>query len=128
MHHSNKLFAKLVLNIQTFLKGGMEIGFWKEVNKKCKIFQFLVVAHLCSLFSMCFDNFINFDYFQCSPNLQVYNVFIDNLDPSLPRIALFARRNIAINEELTFDYQMTGDMTGRKVQHLVCLDARASFI
>ncbi|CAK8689282.1 histone-lysine N-methyltransferase SUV39H2-like [Clavelina lepadiformis] len=58
-----------------------------------------------------FGNMSHFVNHSCSPNLQVYNVFIDNLDPSLPRIALFARKNIGINEELTFDYQMTGDMT-----------------
>jgi len=53
------------------------------------------------------SHFINHS---CSPNLQVYNVFIDNIDASLPRIALFAKRNINVNEELTFDYQMTGEM------------------
>ena len=45
---------------------------------------------------------------QCDPNLVVYGVWIDTLDPRLPRIALFACRDIAAGEELTFDYQMTG--------------------
>lgn len=43
---------------------------------------------------------------QCNPNLQVYNVFIDNLDERLPRIALFSTRAIRAGEELTFDYKM----------------------
>ncbi|OWK49892.1 Histone-lysine N-methyltransferase SUV39H1, partial [Lonchura striata] len=45
---------------------------------------------------------------QCDPNLQVYNVFIENLDQRLPRIALFATRPIRAGEELTFDYNMHG--------------------
>lgn len=55
-----------------------------------------------------FGNVSHFINHSCSPNLQVYNVFIDNVDPSLPRIGLFARKNIQVNEELAFDYQMTG--------------------
>lgn len=52
-------------------------------------------------------NCINF-CLQCDPNLQVFNVFIDNLDLRLPRIALFSTRTIKAGEELTFDYQMKG--------------------
>ena len=59
------------------------------------------------------SHFINHS---CTPNLQVYNVYIDNIDASLPRIALFAKRNIAVNEELTFDYQMTGKMDDEDVE------------
>lgn len=43
---------------------------------------------------------------QCDPNLQVFNVFIDNIDERLPRIALFSTRAIRAGEELTFDYKM----------------------
>lgn len=43
---------------------------------------------------------------QCNPNLQVFNVFIDNIDERLPRIALFSTRSIHAGEELTFDYKM----------------------
>ncbi|XP_069084824.1 histone-lysine N-methyltransferase SUV39H2 isoform X2 [Pleurodeles waltl] len=45
---------------------------------------------------------------ECDPNLQVFNVFIENLDLRLPRIALFSIRPIKAGEELTFDYQMKG--------------------
>ena len=53
-----------------------------------------------------YGNVTRFINHSCQPNLQVYNVFIDNLDPSLPRIAFFARKAIEPNEELTFDYQI----------------------
>ena len=46
--------------------------------------------------------------FQCEPNLVVYGVWINTLDPRLPRICLFADRDIDKGEELTFDYMMTG--------------------
>lgn len=46
---------------------------------------------------------------QCNPNLQVFNVFIDNIDERLPRIALFSTRAIRAGEELTFDYKMQID-------------------
>jgi len=55
---------------------------------------------------------------QCDPNMAVYGVYINNLDIRLPRIALFAVRDIEKGEELTFDYKMTGESqlfpTGRE--------------
>jgi len=45
---------------------------------------------------------------QCDPNMAVYGVWINNLDLRLPRIALFAIKDIEKDEELTFDYLMTG--------------------
>ncbi|KAL8594044.1 hypothetical protein ACOMHN_016423 [Nucella lapillus] len=47
----------------------------------------------------------------CEPNLVVFGVWINTLDPRLPRICLFADRDIGKGEELTFDYMMTGDTT-----------------
>ena len=47
-------------------------------------------------------------FFQCDPNLEVYGVWINTLDPRLPRIALFAKKDIDKGVELTFDYMMTG--------------------
>ncbi|KAG9489940.1 hypothetical protein GDO78_005710 [Eleutherodactylus coqui] len=55
-----------------------------------------------------YGNVSHFVNHSCDPNLQVYNVFIDNLDVRLPRIALFSTRPIKAGEELTFDYQMKG--------------------
>ncbi len=48
-------------------------------------------------------------FWQCNPNLQVFNVFIDNIDERLPRIALFSTRAIRAGEELTFDYKMQSE-------------------
>jgi hypothetical protein len=35
----------------------------------------------------------------CEPNLQNYSVWVDNLDPAMPRIAFFAAKDIAEGEE-----------------------------
>ncbi|XP_066499667.1 histone-lysine N-methyltransferase SUV39H1b isoform X2 [Hoplias malabaricus] len=56
-----------------------------------------------------YGNISHFVNHSCDPNLQVYNVFIENLDERLPRIAFFATRSIKSGEELTFDYQMQID-------------------
>ncbi|XP_030640831.1 histone-lysine N-methyltransferase SUV39H1b isoform X2 [Chanos chanos] len=56
-----------------------------------------------------YGNISHFVNHSCDPNLQVYNVFINNLDERLPRIAFFATRTIKTGEELTFDYKMQID-------------------
>ncbi|XP_075691045.1 histone-lysine N-methyltransferase SUV39H1 isoform X2 [Rhinoderma darwinii] len=56
-----------------------------------------------------YGNISHFVNHSCKPNLQVYNVFIDNQDERLPRIAFFATRTIRTGEELTFDYNMQVD-------------------
>ncbi|KAK9407544.1 histone-lysine N-methyltransferase SUV39H1 [Crotalus adamanteus] len=56
-----------------------------------------------------YGNISHFVNHSCNPNLQVYNVFIENLDERLPRIAFFATRSIRTGEELTFDYNMQVD-------------------
>ncbi|KPP59417.1 histone-lysine N-methyltransferase SUV39H1-like, partial [Scleropages formosus] len=53
-----------------------------------------------------YGNISHFVNHSCNPNLQVYNVFINNLDERLPRIAFFSTRHIKAGEELTFDYKM----------------------
>ncbi|XP_035450340.1 histone-lysine N-methyltransferase Su(var)3-9 isoform X1 [Spodoptera frugiperda] len=47
------------------------------------------------------SHFINHS---CDPNLGVWAVWADCLDPNLPMLALFATRDIEIGEELCFDY------------------------
>ena len=44
-------------------------------------------------------------------------VWINNLDPFMPHICLFAVRHIKVNEELTFDYKINGKF--KAIIHLV---------
>lgn len=72
-----------------------------------------------------YGNISHFINHSCDPNLDVYNVWVDTLEPNFPRIALFANQNIEVGVELTFDYQMSLD-TGsscsspRKKEHIKC--------
>jgi len=61
-----------------------------------------------------YGNVSHFINHSCGPNLQVYSVWVDTLDPRLPRIGLFATRDINAGEELSFDYMMTGSTEGQK--------------
>jgi len=54
-----------------------------------------------------YGNVSHFINHSCDPNLHVYSVWVETLDPRLPRIGLFAKRDIRASEELTFDYMMT---------------------
>lgn len=47
------------------------------------------------------SHFINHS---CDPNLGVWAVWADCLDPNLPMLALFATRDIEVGEEICFDY------------------------
>ncbi|XP_077977365.1 histone-lysine N-methyltransferase SUV39H2-like [Glandiceps talaboti] len=69
-----------------------------DSNQDC---AFVVDAGVCGNVS----HFVNHS---CDPNMVVYGVWINQVDPRMPRIALFACRDIKAGEELTFDYQMTG--------------------
>lgn len=51
-----------------------------------------------------YGNISHFINHSCDPNLAVYAVWINCLDPNLPKLALFATRDIKQNEEITFDY------------------------
>lgn len=58
-----------------------------------------------------YGNVSHFINHSCEPNLEIFNVWIDCLDPNLPRLCLFAARDIFKGEQLTFDYkQRTGDL------------------
>lgn len=71
------------------------------------------------LFDLDFNDKVNFPYsvdaavygnvshfinHSCQPNLEVYAVWVNCLDPNIPRLGLFATKLIKENEELTFDY------------------------
>lgn len=56
-----------------------------------------------------YGNVSHFVNHSCDPNLGVYAAWINCLDPNLPKLALFALREIQRGEELTFDYMMNID-------------------
>uniref|UniRef100_A0A2K6BLC6 Histone-lysine N-methyltransferase n=1 Tax=Macaca nemestrina TaxID=9545 RepID=A0A2K6BLC6_MACNE len=66
-----------------------------------------------------YGNVSHFVNHSCDPNLQVFNVFIDNLNTRLSQRALFSMRTIHAGEELTFDYQMkgSGDISSDSIDH-----------
>jgi len=51
-----------------------------------------------------YGNVSHFINHSCDPNLVVFNVWVNCLDPDLPKLALFAVREIKKGEEITFDY------------------------
>ena len=51
-----------------------------------------------------YGNLSHFINHSCDPNLNIFNVFINNLDPNMPQLALFAKREIKKGEQITFDY------------------------
>ncbi|KAL3276667.1 hypothetical protein HHI36_012037, partial [Cryptolaemus montrouzieri] len=54
-----------------------------------------------------FGNVSHFINHSCDPNCAVWAVWINTLDPNLPRLAIFSLREIEKDEELTFDYMCT---------------------
>jgi len=57
-----------------------------------------------------YGNCSHFINHSCDPNLSIFNVYINNLDPNMPQLCLFARRDIKRGEQITFDYcQSTGN-------------------
>ncbi|XP_072181661.1 histone-lysine N-methyltransferase SUV39H1-like [Diadema setosum] len=71
-----------------------------------------------------YGNISHFVNHSCDPNLVVYGVWVNCLDPRLPRIALFACRDIKAGEELTFDYQMTGSVNEAGANELAQVECR----
>jgi len=56
-----------------------------------------------------YGNCSHFINHSCDPNLSIFNVYINNLDPNMPQLCLFARRDIKKGEQISFDYcQSTG--------------------
>merc|ERR1719219_2173222 len=49
-------------------------------------------------------NLSRFINHSCDPNLNIFSVYINNLDPNMPQLAMFARRDIKRGEQITFDY------------------------
>ncbi|KAI6652387.1 hypothetical protein LOD99_7401 [Oopsacas minuta] len=69
-----------------------------------------------------FGNISHFVNHSCEPNLEVFPVWIDNLDVNLPHIALFSKKHIIAGSELTFDYRMYKDFQStKKFKGVPCL-------
>ena len=57
-----------------------------------------------------YGNVAHFVNHSCDPNLAVFNVWVNCLDPDMPKLCMFALRDIIKGEQLTFDYrQRTGN-------------------
>lgn len=63
-----------------------------------------------------YGNVSHFINHSCDPNLAVYAIWINCLDPNLPNLALFAIKDIKQNEELTFDYTCQTPRGNEKMQ------------
>jgi len=62
--------------------------------------------------AMAFGNVSRFINHSCNPNLENYQIFVDDLNPHKPRIAFFAKRDIKKGEEISFDYRYPVASTG----------------
>ena len=51
-------------------------------------------------------NISRFMNHSCEPNCQIISVFVEVIDPSMPRLGFYAIKDIKPNEEITFDYSM----------------------
>merc|ERR1719341_2926 len=51
-----------------------------------------------------YGNLSHFINHSCDPNLNIFNVYVDCLDPDMPRLCLFAKREIKRGEQISFDY------------------------
>ncbi|XP_035781807.1 histone-lysine N-methyltransferase Su(var)3-9-like isoform X1 [Anopheles albimanus] len=60
--------------------------------------------NLYTLDAAYYGNISRFYNHSCDPNCGIWSVWIDCLDPNLPRLAFFALRRIEAGEELTFNY------------------------
>lgn len=61
--------------------------------------------NMYSIDTMHFGNVSRFINHSCDPCLVVYPVWIDCLEPNLPRLAFFSKREIKKGQEITFDYE-----------------------
>lgn len=70
-----------------------------------------------------YGNVSHFINHSCDPNLAVYAIWINCLDPNLPNLALFAIKDIKQHEELTFDYTYQTSRGNEKMQQQLCDDS-----
>ena len=73
-----------------------------------------------------YGNLSHFINHSCDPNLYIYSVFINNLDPNMPQLAMFARRDIKRGEQITFDYcQSSGQEQTTQVSSVMASPSKA---
>lgn len=76
-----------------------------------------------------YGNISRFMNHSCDPNCAIWAVYINCLDPNLPRLGIFTRRSMEAGEELTFDYNVgsgaldaslneSGEGGGKKVSQI----------
>lgn len=63
-----------------------------------------------------FGNVSHFINHSCDSNLCIYAVWIDCLDINLPTLALFASRDINVDEEVTFNYMTSVNNTKCRIK------------
>lgn len=63
-----------------------------------------------------FGNISHFINHSCDANLDIYAVWIDCLDPDIPTLALFASRDISVDEEITFNYMTSVTNNNRRIK------------
>lgn len=105
LNHSSKIEISLKLELQPF---------YSQFSKfLIFLFSYLImccVRQVAFFFILFIKRETNFKIGtllpQCNPNLQVVKVLNNHADVEVPRLALFACRDILENEELTFDYRI----------------------
>lgn len=92
-----------------------EVITFEEAEKRGREYDAMGLTYLFDLdFNSCENPYVvdacnlgNISHFinhSCDPNLGVWAVWADCLDPNLPMLALFATRDIEAGEEVCFDY------------------------
>ena len=72
-----------------------------------------------------YGNLSHFINHSCDPNLNIYSVFINNLDPNMPQLAMFARRDIKRGEQITFDYCQSSGQEQNQVSSVMASPSKA---
>jgi len=60
-----------------------------------------------------YGNLSHFINHSCDPNLNIFNVYINCLDPNMPQLCLFAKKEIKKGEQITFDYCQSTSNTNK---------------
>ena len=68
-----------------------------------------------------YGNISRFVNHSCNPNSYIWSVWWDCIDESFPKLAIFSRRSIRENEEITFDYSGGDNIANKnKLKFLEC--------